>query len=331
MMVSLSVIIPVYNESEVISHLLRRLDQTFSHSLRQEHRISAVTYCFVDDGSTDESVQMVQDNSSHQADIKIIQLSRNFGHQAAVSAGLLHSDSDVTAIIDADLQDPPEVILEMLGHYRKGYEVIYAERARRKGSRVKGFCYWLFYRLYRALTSVPVPMDSGDFCLMGRRALDELNSLPESQRFVRGMRSWIGFPQIGVKYDRPERVAGRSKYTFSRLYELATDGIASLSIRPLRLAQFFALIYLILFLSIVIFLLFGFSDQLNANPMLSVFLFITLFSNSMILLCLYIMGSYIGRAYLEVKRRPNHIVERVITLSKEEFNYGSARADRAVE
>ncbi len=314
--VSVEIVIPIFNEAEVIPALLAELDSVFSFPARENNHIDKVVYCFVDDGSRDASVQVIYSIGSRVADIRLIRLSRNFGHQAAVSAGLAHSDADMVAVIDADLQDPPALILEMIRLVRDGYHVVYAQRRRRSEGVIKQFCYWLFYRLYNLLSPLNLPLDSGDFCLMSRRVVEEINNLPERLRFARGLRTWVGFQQIGISYDRPARAAGSSKYSWRRLYELATDGIASQSVFPLRFSQFVAVIFLLVGLTLA--LITGvrlFTGQTNYSLELAM-LTVVLLSNSLILFCLYVMGAYIGRTYLEVKGRPNHIVREVKTIDR---------------
>ncbi len=309
--VALDVIIPMYNEAEIIPQLLKRLDKTFSPKACKIHKIGRINYCFIDDGSTDNSDLLIKDHLSSRANIKIIQFSRNFGHQAAVSAGIFQSNADVAAVIDADLQDPPELILEMLHKWREGYEVVYAQRVNRKENAFKKFAYWLFYRLYHLMSPIEIPLDSGDFCLISQRVINALNQLPESLRFPRGLRSWVGFSQIGLKYDRPERAAGETKYSFRRLYQLATDGMASLSTRPLKFVQFMALVYFLLSTSTIPFLFEYWFEENTTDSLLLLILFFTIFSHGLVLLCIAIMGSYVGRTYLEVKRRPNHIIRDI--------------------
>lgn len=309
--VSMDVVVPVFDEEEVVPALAERLRKVFAPDACAANRLRAVRILFVDDGSRDGTVAAIRANMG-DLPATIIRFSRNFGHQAAVTAGLEAAGADVVAVMDGDLQDPPEVLIDMLAAWRQGYDVAYGVRKRREGSRLKRFGYWLFYRIYHALSPVDVPVDSGDFCLMSRRVVEELRRMPETQRFTRGLRSWVGFLQTGVEYERPERTLGQSKYTFRRLYELATDGIAALSIRPLQLAQLIALGYLV----VTFFLLAAIVASLARGSVrdvgLAVVVAVNLLSNAVILVCLHILGAYVGRAYFEVKGRPNHIVRDVI-------------------
>jgi dolichol-phosphate mannosyltransferase len=313
-LVSLDIVVPLYNEEEVLPFLVERLDSTFADEHCRAHGIGQVSLIFVDDGSRDGSVAVLRRllRARPQFNSRIIRLSRNFGHQSAVSAGVDHSTSDVTAVIDADLQDAPEVIREMLDKWRSGYDVVYAQRASRQEYVLKRMLYWGFYRLYHVLSPIDVALDSGDFCLMSRQVVEELRKLPESVRFPRGLRSWVGFPQAGVEYDRPARAAGKTRYSLGQLYELATDGITSISIRPLKLAQLIGLSYFVLSLGALGLLLTNLTTQGSDDRRFVILLAVMLFSNSLVLFCLYIIGAYVGRAYLESKRRPTYIIRDVL-------------------
>lgn len=315
-LVTLDLVIPVYNEREVLPSLIDSLQRTFSTEACAEHGLSEVRCLFVDDGSTDQSFDFLRHTSVPGVQISIIRFSRNFGHQAAVTAGIVRATGDLVVVMDADLQDPPSCTLEMVKKWREGFEVVYAVRRKRKETRLKVFLYWAFYRIYDMLSSIKVPVDSGDFCLMSRRVVDELNQLPEKVRFPRGLRTWVGFPQTAIEYDRPARLAGDSHYGWKDLYALATDGIASLSLRPLQLAQLLSILYFVsTFLGLVA-LTMGVFDEASVRTQLSVVFFLLLMSNSIILFCLYILGAYLGRAYLEVKGRPSYIVAEIVHVGE---------------
>ena len=311
--VTLDIVVPVFNEEQVLGKLLERLWRVFSPDACRQHRIGAWRVIFVDDGSRDRSVEIVMDrlkgpDGEHLA---LCRLSRNFGHQSAISAGLSRATADVVAVMDADLQDPPEVVLGMLEQWRAGFDVVYGVRRNRREGPVKRFCYWAFYRLVHYLSEGHIPVDSGDFALMDRRVVETMNALPEHLRFVRGLRAWIGFPQIGLPYDRPARHAGRPKYSWQALYKLATDGIASSSIRPLRIIQLLAL--LLLLLSVVASLqVLGLSVASPASasrfPPATVSLLVISVVGFFQVFCLYVLSGYIGRMYLEVKGRPAFII-----------------------
>lgn len=243
---------------------------------------------------------------------KAIHFSRNFGHQAAVTAGLHSVTGEVVVVIDADLQDPPELILDMLAKWREGYEVVYAQKLRRRGvSPFKRAAYFLFYRILRGLTDVEVPADTGDFCLMDRKIVDLLNAMPERNRYVRGLRAWLGFNQTAIQFERPARYAGKTKYPFRRMVSLAIDGILSLSKAPLRIAMYFGFlasaVSFVLLIAFVIEKIFG-STHLARGWASTIV--VILFLGGVQLICLGVIGEFIGRIYDEVKQRPLYVVGR---------------------
>ena len=232
----LSVVIPLFNEEENVVALWDRLRAVL------ESLGSPFEVLFVDDGSRDATPHMVDGLHAEDERVVVIHLSRNFGHQAAISAGLEHALGQAVVVMDGDLQDPPELIPELLGLWRGGYEVIYAVRRSRQEGIFKRLGYRAFYRLLGLISDLEIPLDSGDFCLMDRRVVDILNRLPERCRFVRGLRSFLGFRQVGLDYDRPAREAGRPKYTLRKLSALAIDGLVSFSSAPLRLVTYLGLV-----------------------------------------------------------------------------------------
>ena len=310
---SIDIVVPLFNEQEVVGVLFERLQKVFDQANSQKHNLGTIRYIFIDDGSQDNTLNLLRQQVFDRNKALVISFSRNFGHQAAVSAGVFASDADVTAIIDADLQDPPELILEMLTLWRQGYDVVYGQKRKRQEGFLKNICYKLFYRIYRLMSPVEIALDSGDFCIMGRNVVEALNSLPEKLRFLRGLRSWVGFSQVGYQYDRGRRKLGSSKYTFRQLYRLATDGLTSLSIRPLKVAQSLALLFI--FYSIFILI----SSHLNLahksqEDLILYLSFSNAVSNAIILFCLYIFGAYIGRMYFEAKNRPVYIIREIFEL-----------------
>ena len=313
---SLEIVIPVYNESAVIPLLAGKLQETFSAENCKKYNLKDVTYIFVDDGSKDNPIDLLKKHLDlyEGRKAKIVKLSRNFGHQAAVTAGLSISKADMVAVMDADLQDPPEVLLGMIGKLRQGYDVVYAIRKNRKESPLKVFLYWLFYRLWNFLSPIKLPLDSGDFCLMGRNVVEELNKLPEVIKFPRGLRSWVGFKQTGYEYDRSQRKAGTSKYNYKALYDLATDGIAAMSIRPLQITQILGLVFFLVSILLFFFLVFNVFSTQNLVKILLLIAIINLLGNSLIMLSLYILGAYIGRGYIESKKRPSYIIQKIHEL-----------------
>lgn len=302
----LSVVVPVYNEELMIEALHSRLLQVLAPS------IPSFEIVFVNDGSKDKSGTLLDAVCNSDARFKAIHFSRNFGHQAAVTAGLHAVTGQVVVVIDADLQDPPELILDMMAKWHDGYEVVYAQKLRRRGiGPLKRMSYWIFYRILGSLTEVDVPPDTGDFCLMDRRIVDLLNSMPERNRYVRGLRAWLGFRQTAIKFERPARFAGRTKYPFRRMVGLATDGILALSKAPLRLAT-----YLGFFASSVSFLLalYFVLERIFGNGHLArgwaSTIVIVLFLGGIQLISLGLIGEFIGRIYDEVKQRPLYVIDR---------------------
>jgi len=301
----LSLVVPVYNEEAGIEELRARL-------LPVLESIGPFEVLCINDGSTDRSAEMLDALSSSDARFKTLHFSRNFGHQAAVTAGLHTASGDCAVIIDADLQDPPEVIVELVEKWRQGFDVVYAKRRQRVGdSRIKRATAYLFYRMLRKLTEVEIPPDAGDFCLLDRMVVDVLNSMPERNRYVRGLRAWVGFRQVAVEFDRSERFAGETKYPFRRMIALAFDGVFSLSKAPLRLAIYFG------FLSSGLSFLFGlfFVYQRLAGTFHTVrgwasTIVVVLFLGGVQLICIGAIGEFIGRTYDEVKHRPLYIIAR---------------------
>jgi len=305
----LSVIIPCYNESEVLQALEVRLRKCL-----EELRISWEVI-FVDDGSQDSTFQQLAAMHASESRFKVISLSRNFGHQAALGAGLERAAGKAVGILDADLQDPPELLGRCLEKLREGYDVVYAVRRRRKENFVKRGAYALFYQLLRRVAEVDVPLDSGDFCVMGQRVVKVLKALPERNLFLRGLRAWTGFHQFGLEYERQPRAAGETKYPFKKLFRLAADGIFAFSAVPLQIATAIGFGVMLLTLVLGLFILtwrlcgFSFMGHTAAElPGWTAIVGLLLFLGGMQFLVLGLLGEYIGRIYSEVKQRPRWIV-----------------------
>jgi dolichol-phosphate mannosyltransferase len=305
-----SIIIPAFNEEDNIPNLYKRI---LSASTAWDLPFEVV---IIDDGSRDKTLDLLQ--KLHQKDqrFKYLSFSRNFGHQTAVSAGLRYATGDVVAIIDADLQDPPEELHRFLNKWHQGYQVIYGVRTKRKEKLFKRTAYYLFYRILFWCSSINIPLDAGDFCVMDRTVVDWLNAMPERNRFVRGLRSWIGYHQIGIPYERRSRFAGELKYTFSKLVRLALDGMINFSYRPLQIAGAFGfLVAMLSFLGIIFFLihriinfeLFGYSPQ--DVPGFTSLILSVLFIGGVQLFTMGLFGEYIGRIFDEVKQRPLYIIK----------------------
>ncbi len=308
-----SVIVPVYNEKEVLPELYRRLTEVMS-SLQEPYEI-----VMVNDGSRDQSAEIVRELHEKDPHIKLINFSRNFGHQIAISAGMDYAVGDAVVIIDADLQDPPEVIRDLIAKWHEGYDVVYAVRAQRKGETFfKSFTASLFYRIIYRITDVDIPLDTGDFRLMDRKVVQTMGKMREKHRFMRGLSSWVGFRQTGVEYVREERFAGETHYPFRRMLRLALDGITSFSYFPLQMATYLGFITagvsLVSIIAVVFLRLYGHQAlQGQATTLVGV-----LFLGGVQLIFLGIIGEYLGRIYDEVKNRPLYIVSETVGFEKEE-------------
>jgi glycosyltransferase involved in cell wall biosynthesis len=302
----LSVVIPVYNEELVIEALHSRLLQVLAPTFPSFEII------FVNDGSKDKSGRLLDAICNSDSRFKTLHFSRNFGHQAAVTAGLHAATGQAVVVSDADLQDPPELIQDMIAKWRDGFDVVYAQKIVRKGiGPLKRAAYYIYYRVLRSLSDVEVPPDTGDFCLMDRKIVDLLNSMPERNRYVRGLRAWLGFNQTAIMFERPARFAGETKYPFRRMVGLATDGILSLSKAPLRLAMYFGFLSsafsFALLIAFMIERIFGPGNLARGWASTIV---VILFLGGVQLICLGVIGEFIGRIYDEVKQRPLYIVGR---------------------
>jgi glycosyltransferase involved in cell wall biosynthesis len=298
-----SLVVPIYNEAETIPELVHRLEQLID-KLDGEAEV-----ILVDDGSTDGSYELMSAAREKDPRFKLLRLSRNFGHQVAVTAGLDVAAGNAVIVMDADLQDPPEVALELAARWRDGYDVVFAVREEREGETpFKRATASLFYRLFRRISDVDVPLDVGDFRLVDRRALDAFRSMRESNRYVRGMFSWIGFRQVGVPFHREERFAGETKYPLRKMLKFATDGIVSFSAYPLRLALNLGFVVSALsFLLGIVFLISKFAGFYSVPGLASIAVFVA-FLGGIQLLLIGIMGEYIARIHDEVKGRPLYLV-----------------------
>lgn len=307
---SLSVVVPCFNEESVLSFTHERL-RTALDAIGMPWEI-----LYVDDGSRDRTREILITLAAHDERVKVISLSRNFGHQIAVTAGLNHAAGSAVVLIDADLQDPPEVIGRMVEKWREGYDVAYGLRTERVGeSRFKRWTAQVFYRLINRLSDVSIPLDVGDFRLLSRRAVDAFNAMPECDRFVRGMVAWVGFRQVAVPYSRDKRHAGESKYPLRKMIRFALDGIVSFSDAPARFATTVGFVSLAIaaLVSLQVFIAYFFARD-TVPGWTSTFLAIT-FLGGVQSLCIGILGEYIARIYREVKRRPLYVVAATANLS----------------
>jgi dolichol-phosphate mannosyltransferase len=302
----LSVVIPVYNEEDNLPRLYERLIAAL------DPIGLAYEIVFVDDGSRDGSLTYLHALAASDPRVLAVELARNFGHQVAISAGLDQSRGQGVIVMDADLQDPPEVLPEFIAKWREGYDVVYAIRRRRKEGWLKRAAYALFYRCLQRVANIEIPLDAGDFCIMDRRVVDVLSGMPERNRFVRGIRSWVGLNQVGLAYERHTRHAGRPKYTFTRLVYLALDGLVSFSYIPLRAITMLG--FGVSLISIVLAVFYTIQKlTIGLNPPGFATLIVALFFLSGIqLITMGVIGEYIGRIFEEVKQRPLYVVRGVI-------------------
>lgn len=306
---TLSIVVPIYNEEANIAELSRRLAQlSFSE-------MKSVEFILVNDGSRDQSLQMLQDLANKDPRFKIIDLSRNFGHQLAITAGMNEATGDACVVMDGDLQDPPETVPELVDKWKEGYDIVYAVREKRDGeSWFKLATAKLFYRILQRITNVEIPVDTGDFRLVDRKVLDVLKEMPEKHRFIRGMVAWSGFRSAPVYYHREKRFAGATKYTFRKMLTFSLHGITSFSTYPLKLVSsmgffisFVGFVYLLYVLGIAVFT----DETVQGWASLMV---IVLFLGGVQLLSLGVIGEYLGRINEEVKGRPNYIIREKINF-----------------
>lgn len=307
-MKKISVVIPCYNEEEVIETTYQRMNEVMKEMSEYEYEL-----IFVNDGSKDKTLEKLQNICNNDANSKIVNFARNFGHQIAITAGLDFATGDYIAFIDADLQDPPEIITEMVAKLEEGYNVAYGKRKKRKGETIfKKATAKAFYRVLKHFSDVDIPVDTGDFRVIDKKVADVLRNLKEKDRFIRGLVSWSGFKQIAVEFDRQERKAGETKYTLKKMVKLSLDGILSFSIKPLLFSVEFGITSCFI---AVVFLIIGliFKLMLVSDVLI---IFTILLIGGLNLMCLGIIGEYIGRIYNEVKGRPLYTIEGLINFNK---------------
>lgn len=309
----ISIIAPLYNESETFPHLIKRLNEVMDSS---DLRIEVV---LIDDGSRDNTPKLMQVLALSDERYHCIFLARNHGHQLALTAGLAYArGTEGVMVIDGDLQDPPELLTQFYPYLKQGNDVVYAVRKKRKEGFLKRSAYFLFYRILKSISYIDIPLDSGDFALMSRRVVNIMNKMPEESRYLRGMRTWVGFKQIGVEYERSERQAGESKYSFSMLFKLAYNGIFNFSEFPIkfvsRLGGLTVVVALIYFISVVI-KKFFYQQVIEGFTAL---LFIIILFSGVQLIALGVIGEYVLRVFFQSKNRPLFIVKE--TIKDKEFS-----------
>lgn len=301
-----SVVVPVYNEELVVAETYKRLKEIMD-STGYVYEI-----VFVNDGSRDGTAKIIRDLCDNDTNVKFIDFSRNFGHQVAITAGMDYSSGNTVVVIDADLQDPPELIPKMLEKWKEGYDVVYGKRTRREGeSSFKRFTAKIFYRFMNKMTDVDIPLDTGDFRLIDRRVCNALKNINERNRYVRGLVSWVGFKQTGIEFERQERFAGETKYPFKKMFRFALDAVTTFSYKPLKLASYagfllslFSFAYLVYVICLRLFTnraIQGWASTLA----------VSLFFNGVILIILGIIGEYLGRIFDEAKGRPLYIIKEM--------------------
>ncbi len=310
-MIRYSIVVPVFNEELVVEESYKRLKQVMDTTNEPYELI------FVNDGSRDKTPEIVAQICENDKNVRLINFSRNFGHQTAITAGMDNSSGQAVVVIDADLQDPPEVILEMIEKWKEGYDVVYGQRLKRKGETFfKKVTAKMFYRLLSSMTSVDIPVDTGDFRLIDRKVCDVMSSLTEQNRYVRGLVSWVGFRQTAVTYVRDERFAGETKYPLKKMLKFAMDGITTFSYKPLKLSTYVgflvagaSFIYLLVVICLRLF------TDTTVTGWAST-LAVSLIFNGVILMMLGIIGEYIGRIYDEAKGRPLYIIREKLGFDK---------------
>lgn len=310
-MKKVSLVIPMYYEEEVAEECYKRTVTVLKQLENYEYEM-----IFINDGSKDRTLEILENIAKIDNNVKVISFSRNFGHQAAVTAGLKEVTGDAIVIIDADLQDPPELIPEMLKLWEDGNEVIYGKRKKRSGESIfKLMTAKMFYKTLNALSDVDIPRDTGDFRLVDRKVVDTINAMPEHNKFLRGLFSWVGYKQYAFEYERKERVAGKTKYPLKKMLKLASDGIISFSSKPIKLVGTLGIISIVISIAILIYALVSYIFKLNqlSAGWTSIMCAVTFFAGVQ-LLSLWIMSEYIGRIYDESKGRPQYIVDKKINM-----------------
>lgn len=305
-MVKYSVVIPIYNEEDTIPELYNRLENVFS-KIGESYEI-----VFVNDGSRDNSMDVLKKYAAKNKSVKVIEFSRNFGLQIAYSAGIDHASGEAVVVMDGDLQDPPELIPDLIAKWKEGYDVVYTIKTKRKENFLKRFAFASFYRILRSISSIEMPLDAGSFSVMDRKIINIFKSLPERNRLVSGIRAWIGFKQVGIPFARDARFSGEPRQTFFKLMRMATDGLFSFSTVPIRIATFlgsiacgFALIAIMV--AVLLKLFTNYAPTGWPSLMIAV-----MFFGGVQLIFIGILGEYIGRIYEEVKDRPLYLVKEKV-------------------
>lgn len=306
-----SVVVPMYFEEDVVNECYKRLTNVLNKIKNYSYEI-----IFVDDGSRDNTFSLLKEIALNDKKVKVISFSRNFGHESAVTAGLKFASGNAIVIIDSDLQDPPEEIPKMLKYWEDGYDVIYGKRKSRSGeSKFKLFTANMFYKTLSALSDTEIPENTGSFRLVDKKVVDAINQLPEHNKFLRGLFSWVGYKQIAYEYERKERIAGKTKYTLTKMLKLATDGIIGFSTKPLKIVGTLGILSIIVSIGLLIYSLISYIFKLNTlvPGWTSIMVTVTFFCGVQ-LLSLFLISEYISRIYDETKNRPQYIIDKKINI-----------------
>lgn len=306
-----SVVVPMYFEEDVVNECYKRLTNVLNKIKNYSYEI-----IFVDDGSRDNTFSLLKEIALNDKKVKVISFSRNFGHESAVTSGLKFASGNAIVIIDSDLQDPPEEIPKMLKYWEDGYDVIYGKRKSRSGeSKFKLFTANMFYKTLSALSDTEIPENTGSFRLVDKKVVDAINQLPEHNKFLRGLFSWVGYKQIAYEYERKERIAGKTKYTLTKMLKLATDGIIGFSTKPLKIVGTLGILSIIVSIGLLIYSLISYIFKLNTlvPGWTSIMVTVTFFCGVQ-LLSLFLISEYISRIYDETKNRPQYIIDKKINI-----------------
>ncbi len=313
-MKKISVVIPMYFEEEVVKECYTRTKVVLNSLSEFEHEI-----IFVNDGSKDKTLELLEEIAKEDKNVKVISFSRNFGHQAAVTAGLKYVTGDCALIIDSDMQDPPELLVDMIKLWEQGNDVIYAKRKARKGeSKFKLITAKMFYRILNGLSDVEIPKDTGDFRLADKKVVDVINSMPEHNKFLRGLFSWVGFKQTPIEYERQERFAGKTKYPLRKMLKLAGDGIISFSTKPLKIIGGIGVFSIFISFIILVYAIISYIFKLNnlTAGWTSIMVAVTFFAGVQ-LVSVWMISEYIARIYDDTKKRPEYIIDKKINIEEE--------------
>ena len=303
-----SIVIPLFNEAAVFRELTKRVNATI-----ESIPSLSIEVILVDDGSTDGTTELIESAVREQIGYVGIILSRNFGHQIALSAGLAEVQATkYIMVIDGDLQDPPEMLKEFIEKSQEGYDVVFGVRKKRKASPLKKLAYWSYYRMIRGVSSIDVPLDSGDFCLMSREVVNHINQMPEKDRYIRGMRTWIGYKQVGLEYERPERFAGETKYSWSLLFRLAFSGLFNFSRKPIQFITRLGAIFFALSTTYLLYTVYSKYVLENTPSGFTAVIGLIIALSSLQFVALGVIGEYVYRSFELVQRRPNYITKKIL-------------------